>query len=62
MPLIPLSAFASLEVNLPDLKMQQFIVDLAKLQEREDGLLREIQAKRSLLIKRLSLKAIKKER
>jgi len=62
MPLIPLSAFANLEVNLPDLNMQQLVVDLSKLQEREDGLLREIQAKRSLLIKRLSLKAVKKER
>ncbi len=59
MPLIPLSAFANLTVEVPDLETQKNIVALSKLMENEKKLLNELQIKRTLLVSAISLKAIK---
>jgi len=58
-PIIPLSAFKGLTVDLPDKETQKKIVELSTLMEREKRLLNELQEKRSQLVKAVSLKAIK---
>ncbi len=62
MPLIPLSAFAGLTVEVPDVETQKMIVELSKLMEKEKRLLNELQIKRSLLVSAISLKAIKNKK
>ncbi len=59
MPLVTLSAFKGLPVEVPDMATQHRIVELSRLMEREKKLLAELQGKRLLLINTLSLKAIK---
>ena len=59
MPIIPLSAFKELTVDLPDKETQKKIVELSNLMEKEKMLLNELQGKRSQLINAISLKAIK---
>ncbi|RJQ14650.1 MAG: hypothetical protein C4560_11790 [Nitrospiraceae bacterium] len=59
MPLVPMSAFEYLEVHVPDIKTQKSIVELNRLLNRENELLRKLQEKRSLLIGSLSIKAAK---
>jgi len=59
MPLVTLSAFKGLPVDVPDIATQHRIVELSRLMEREKKLLAELQEKRLLLIKTISLKAIK---
>ena len=59
MPLVTLSAFKGLPVDVPDMATQHRIVELSRLMEREKKLLAELQEKRLLLIKTISLKAIK---
>src|SRR3972149_1233433 len=59
MPLVTLSAFKGLTVEVPDMATQHRIVELSRLMEREKKLLAELQGKRLLLINTISLKAIK---
>src|SRR3972149_2762823 len=59
MPLVTLSAFKGLTVEVPDMATQHQIVELSRLMERENKLLAELQGKRLLLINTISLKAIK---
>ena len=59
MPLVTLSAFKGLTVEVPDMTTQHRIVELSRLMEREKKLLAELQGKRLLLINTISLKAIK---
>jgi hypothetical protein len=61
MPLIPLSAFSDLEVELPDIATQKAIIEIGKLLEKEKKLMRELQEKRSQFIKSICLKALKKK-
>ena len=57
MPLIPLSAFVELKVDMPDIETQKKIVELSRLIEREKQLLSALQVKRSLLINAVCLTA-----
>ena len=59
MPLVTLSAFKGLPVDVPDIATQHRIVELSRLMEREKKLLAELQEKRLLLINTISLQAIK---
>ena len=59
MPLVTLSAFKGLTVEVPDMTTQHRIVELSRLMEREKKLLAELQEKRLLLINTISLQAIK---
>ena len=59
MPLVTLSAFKGLPVDVPDMAIQYKIVGLSRLIEKEKKLLAELQGKRLLLINTISLKAIK---
>jgi len=58
-PIIPLSAFKGLTVDLPDKKTQSKIVELSNLMEQEKQLCKELQVKCSQLVNAISLKAIK---
>lgn len=62
MPLIPLSAFKGLAIEIPDINKQEKIVELSKLMEREKKLLTELQVKRALLINAVCLKASKSKK
>jgi restriction endonuclease S subunit len=62
MPLIPLSAFSGLTVEVPDRETQKKIVELSGLMEKEKRLLNELQIKRALLISAISLKAIRSKK
>lgn len=57
MPLVPKSAFEDLKVHVPDIKTQKSIVELNRLLDKKNELIRKLQEKRSLLISSLSLKA-----
>ena len=57
MPLIPLSAFVGLKVDLPDIETQKKIVELSRLMEKEKQMLSALQVKRSLLINAVCLTA-----
>jgi restriction endonuclease S subunit len=59
MPLVSKSAFAGLQIELPDLRTQSAIVELSKLFGKEQELLEELQDKRAQMIKAICLKAIK---
>lgn len=63
MPLIPLSAFVGLKVDMPDIETQRKIVELSRLMEKEKKLLAVLQAKRALLINAVCLtSSAKKEK
>jgi len=62
MPLVPLSAFADLTIEIPDIKSQSMIVSLSALMDKEKALLNELQEKRSQLIKAICLKRVKQRR
>lgn len=57
MPLIPLSAFVGLKVDIPDIETQKKIVELSRLMEKEKQLLSALQIKRSRLINAVCLTA-----
>lgn len=57
MPLIPLSAFMALKVDLPDIETQKKIVELSRLMDKEKQLFSALQAKRFLLINAVCLSA-----
>jgi len=59
MPLVTLSAFKGLPVDVPDMATQHRIVELSRLMVREKKLLAELQEKRLLLLTAISLQAIK---
>ena len=59
MPLIPLSAFLGLTVDLPNIETQRKIVELSRLMEHEKLLLSYLQEKRAQLINAICLKAAK---
>ena len=59
MPLIPLSAFVGLKVDLPDIETQAKIVELSRLMEKEKQLLSALQEKQSHLINAVCLSATK---
>lgn len=58
-PIIPLSAFKGITVDLPDKETQKKIVELSNLMEKEKHLFDELQRKRSQLVNAISLKVIK---
>ncbi len=57
MPLIPLSAFKELTIEIPDIMTQGKIVELSKLMEKEKRFITKLQGKRTLLINAVCLKA-----
>lgn len=59
MPLVTMSAFKGLTVEVPDMVIQHRIVELNRLMEKEKKLLTELQKKRLFLINAISLRAIK---
>lgn len=59
MPLIPLSEFTNLTVEVPDLETQKKVVALNNLMEKEKRLLNELQIRREHLVSSISLQAIK---
>ncbi|OPY78027.1 MAG: Type I restriction modification DNA specificity domain protein [Syntrophorhabdus sp. PtaU1.Bin153] len=61
MPLVPLSAFSDLEVELPDLDTQKTIMEISELQEREKQLTKDLQEKRFRLVTSMCLKAARKK-
>lgn len=62
MPLIPLSAFKGLAIEIPDITTQKKIVELSNLMGKEKKLLTELQEKRALLINAVCLKASKSKK
>jgi len=61
MPLVPLSAFKELTVEVPDIVTQRNIVELSGLLEKERRLLNQLQEKHTRLINAASLRAAKTE-
>jgi restriction endonuclease S subunit len=59
MPLIPMSAFKGLIVEVPAKEIQEKIVELSRLMEKEKRLLNELQEKRALFINAVCLNASK---
>lgn len=62
MPLVPMSAFKGLTVEIPSVETQKKIVELHKLMEKEKKLLIELEGKRSRLISEACLKAAKSKK
>ncbi len=60
-PLVPLSIFNDLTVDVPDIETQKRIVEVSRLSEKENYLTMQLQEKRSQLIKAACLKAAKKK-
>lgn len=58
MMLVPKEAFESLEVDLPPLDVQRAIVELAELRQRERALVQNLECRRDMFIRALSLRAI----
>lgn len=61
MPLVPLSAFADLVVEVPDLSTQATISELDKLARQERALLDHLQERRSQLVTAACLRIAKKK-
>lgn len=59
MPIVTLSAFKGLTIEVPDMATQHSIVELSRLMEKERKLRIELQQRRVLLINAISLKAVK---
>ncbi len=62
MPLISLSAFKGLEVEVPSIDKQKKIVELSSLLEKEKQLLAQLQEKRTRLINAVCLKVAKSKK
>lgn len=62
MPLIPMSAFKGLSVEVPSKETQEKIVELSKLMVKEKQLVAELEEKRSRLINAVCLKAAKSKK
>ena len=58
-PLIRKQILENLEIAIPDLKTQQQIVDLAKLQQKEEELLKAITEKRNQITNQLIMNKLK---
>lgn len=59
MPLVPMSAFKELKIEVPAMETQKKIVELSILMEKEKKLMTELQGKRSLFINAICLNASK---
>ena len=59
-PLIRKQILENLEIAIPDLKTQQQIVELAKLQQKEEELLKTITEKRNLITNQLIMNKLNK--
>lgn len=59
MPLIPLSAFRDMPIEVPPIETQRAIVELSRLAEHEKKLLTVLQEKKTQLVSALCLKASK---
>ena len=59
MPLVPLSEFKNLKIDIPDIETQKRIIELNRLFDRESKLLNKILEKRSLLIRGISINSAK---
>ncbi len=59
-PLIRKKILENLEIAIPDLKTQQQIVELAKLQQKEEELLKTITEKRNLITNQLIMNKLNK--
>lgn len=57
MPLVPLSAFTELKVDIPNIETQAMIVELNRLMEKEKRLLSALQVKRASLLNAVCLSA-----
>jgi len=57
MPMVPKSAFEQLKVDLPSLVIQEKIVKLDGLREKEQSLINNLKKKRGLLVQSVCLKA-----
>lgn len=62
MPLISISAFRGMDIELPSLDKQQAIVKLNNLQKKERKLMESINTKRTSLINTVSLKAVRSDK
>ena len=62
MPLISLSAFKGIEVEVPSIDKQKTIVELSRLLEKEKQLLAELQDKRTRMINAVCLKVAKSKK
>ena len=62
MPLVSLSAFKGLEVEVPSIDKQKKIVELSSLLEKEKQLLAQLQEKRTRLINAVCLKVAKSKK
>ncbi len=62
MPLVSLSAFKGLEVEIPSMDKQKKIVELSKLLEKEKQLITELQEKRTRLVNAVCLKVAKSKK
>jgi restriction endonuclease S subunit len=58
-PLIRKQLLENLEIAIPDLKTQHQIVELAKLQQKEEELLKAITEKRQLITNQLIMNKLK---
>lgn len=56
--LVPKNAFMTLDVSVPPLEVQQTIVELAALRQRERSIVENLERKKDELIRALSLRAI----
>ncbi len=59
MPLVPMSAFKGLKIEVPALESQKKIIELSRLMAMEKKLMTELQDKRSLIINVVCLSATK---
>jgi restriction endonuclease S subunit len=62
MPIVPKSAFEDLEVDVPDIRTQEVIVELDRLSKRERSLLQKLEQRRNELIRACCLQAAKQKR
>jgi len=60
MPFIPKDAFCNLDIEIPAKHVQELIVKLNELSQKESALLRRMEQKRSELIRGICLKAAQK--
>jgi restriction endonuclease S subunit len=60
-PVVPVSDFENLKIDIPDLQTQKQIVELNELLERENELLEELKEKRAVLIRSINMQAAKQK-
>ncbi|HOC94183.1 MAG TPA: restriction endonuclease subunit S [bacterium] len=60
MPLVPMSAFREIEIEVPPVEVQGRIVELSRLQRRERELCAALLEKRQLIVKHVCMNTLKK--